>query len=268
MKTPLFLGLATLLLLSPARADDRDDDRDRRGRREETRVIIYQHAGFRGDTLVLYPGEAIDNMSGRTFENGSKLNDGISSIRIEGGAEVIAYENGRYRGEALRLTESVRDLTGRPVKGGVSVTWNDRISSIRVERTRGHDRNPGGGRPGNGRPGEDRPRGDPEKLIKASFLDFLGREPTAGELRDFRSRFLDQGWNERMLRDHLRSEEHYRHEAAELIVRRAYREVLGREADPVGLKQYRWAVLEKNWTESDVRDDLRKSAEFRNKPRN
>jgi hypothetical protein len=43
--------------------------------------------------------------------------------------------------------------------------------------------------------------------------------------------------------------------------------VLGREADPSGLKQYMWAVRDKGWTESDVRDDLRKSAEYRNKPR-
>jgi enamine deaminase RidA (YjgF/YER057c/UK114 family) len=39
---------------------------------------------------------------------------------------------------------------------------------------------------------------------------------------------IDQGWNERMLRDHLRTEDGYRNEAAETIVRRAYREVLGR----------------------------------------
>jgi hypothetical protein len=258
MKTALLSALSFLLLGAVAMADHRDE-RDERG----GRVIIFQHAGFGGDALVLYPGESIENMSGRTFDHGTKLNDSISSIRVEGNVEVFVYENARYRGEALRLTEHVRDLSGRPVKGSVSVSWNDRISSIRVERVRGRDRDHGHGRPGN-----DRPRGDPEKVIKSSFNDLLGREPTSGELRDFRNRFLDQGWTERMLRDHLRNEEHYRNEAAELIVRRAYREVLGREADPAGLKQYGWAVREKGWTESDVRDDLRKSAEYRNRPRN
>jgi hypothetical protein len=258
MKLPLFLGLGSLLLVSAALADHRDDD----GRRDRARVIVYQHAGFSGDALVLYPGESIDNMSGRTFENGAKLNDSISSIRVEGGAEVYVYENSRYRGEALRLTENARDLSGRPVSGSVSVSWNDRISSLKVERPRGRDRDREPDRPG------DKPRGDPEKIIRGTFTAILGREPTAGELRDFRNRMLDQGWTERMLRDHLRSEAHYRNEAAELIVRRAYREVLGREVDPSGLKQYSWAVREKGWTESDVRDDLRKSAEYRNRPRN
>ena len=256
MKPPLLPCLASLLLASTAWADHRDDER------REPRVIIYQHAGFSGDVLVLYPGESIDNLSGKTFENGGKLNDSISSIRVEGGAEVYAYENARYRGEALRLTENARDLTGRLVAGSVSVSWNDRISSIKVERTRGRDRDREPDRP------RDNPRGNPEKSIKDIFNDVLGREPSAGELRDFRNRMLDQGWTERMLRDHLRSEEHYRNEAADRIIRRAYRDTLGRDPDESGVRTYRRNLLEREWTESDVRDDLRKSAEYRNRSRN
>ncbi len=94
-----------------------------------------------------------------------------------------------------------------------------------------------------------------------------GREPSAGELREFRGRLLDAGWTERMLRDHLRTTDPYRRETAEQIVRRAYRDVLGREADESGLRTYRRNVLDRGWTESDVRDDLRKSAEYRNRPR-
>lgn len=257
MKPPLLPCLAYLLLASTAWTDHRDD-----GRRGGPRVIIYQHAGFSGDALVLYPGDAIDNLSGKTFENGGKLNDSISSIRVEGGAEVYAYENARYRGEALRLTENARDLTGRLVAGSVSVSWNDRISSIKVERTRGRDRDREPDRP------RDNPRGNPEKSIKDIFNDVLGREPSAGELRDFRNRMLDQGWTERMLRDHLRSEEHYRNEAADRIIRRAYRDTLGRDPDESGVRTYRRNLLEREWTESDVRDDLRKSAEYRNRSRN
>ena len=266
MKSPFSLSLVSLLLVTAALADHRDDDR----RRDGPRVILFQHAGFSGGALVLYPGESIENMSGATFDNGAKLNDSISSIRIEGDVEVYAYENSRYRGDAMRMTESARDLSGRPVAGGVSVSWNDRISSIKVEWVRGRDRDDRGRDRDDrerGRPGDDRLRGDPEKIIKDSFKDLLGREPDAGELRDFRNRMKDQGWTELMLRDHLRTEEHYRNEAAELIVRRAYREVLGREVDPNGLRQYSRNVRDKGWTESDVRDDLRKSAEYRNRPR-
>jgi hypothetical protein len=264
MKNSLSFSLAALLLVSTALADHRDDD----GRREGPRVILFEHAGYRGGALVLYPGESIENMSGETFDNGASLNDSITSIRIEGDVEVFAYENARFRGDALRLTESARDLSGRPVAGGVSVSWNDRISSIKVVWVKGREREyRSPARPGNSRPGDERLRGDPEKIIKDSFKDLLGREPDSGELRDFRNRMKDQGWTEPMLRDHLRTEKRYRNEAAELIVRRAYREVLGREADPGGLKHFSRNLLEKGWTESDIRDDLRKSDEFRNKHR-
>lgn len=263
--TVLFLG--ALLLTATVCADHDRDRRDRDDdRRPAGRVIIHQHAGFRGAALVLYPGDSIENMSGKSFDGGGKLNDSISSIRIEGDVELFVYENAHYRGEALRLTESARDLTGRFVAGGVGVSWNDRISSLRVERVRGRDRDRDRG-PGSDRRGGGRPPANPDKLIKDTFKDLLDREPDAGELREFRGRIKDAGWTERMLREHLRTEDRYRNEAAELIVRRAYREVLGREADPGGLRQYTWAVRDKGWTESDVRDDLRKSAEYRNKPR-
>ncbi|MFZ5496438.1 MAG: hypothetical protein ACOZE5_14030 [Verrucomicrobiota bacterium] len=263
MKNPLLPLLATALLFPASRADHRAD-RDYDSRRQGARVILYADAGFAGDSLVLYPGESIENMSGKTFENGGKLNDRISSLWLEGDVEVFVYANARFRGDALRLTDNAGDLTRRLVAGGVGVTWNDRISSIRIERVRGRDRERDRDRR---RPDDDRPRDNPDRMVQEAFSDILGREPDAGERREFRSRILDAGWTERMLRDHLRREDRYRTEAAELIVRRAYRDVLGREADPSGLRQYTWAVRDKGWTESDVRDDLRRSPEYRNKPR-
>ncbi len=255
MKAPLFLLLGLASLVSVSAADRRDF------RREEPRVIVFEHAGFQGDSLVLYPGDEIDNFSGKTFEHGGKLNDSISSIIIEGGAELFVYENAGYRGQALRVTESVRDLTGRLLSGAVDVSWNDRISSLRVAEIRGYSRP---GRPGP-RP---EPRLSPEKIEKivfVTFQDILGRKPDPGELSDFRGRFLDQGWTEGMLRDHLHTEERYRIELADKIIKRAYLDVLGREADPGGIKTYRRNLLERKWTEGDVKDDLRKSAEYRSK---
>jgi len=45
------------------------------------------------------------------------------------------------------------------------------------------------------------------------------------------------------------------------IVRRAYQDVLNREPDPAGLRVYRSHIIDDNWSERDVRDDLRKSPE-------
>ena len=257
MKTPLLLLLGLASLVAASADDYRERDRDHDRRREEPRIILFEHADFRGDALVLYPGDDIDNFSGKTFEHGAKLNDNISSIAIEGGAELYVYDNSRFRGEAMRLTESVRDLSGRLLTGAVGVSWNDRISSVKVSRIKGYERP--------GRP--DRPGADPEKIIRVTFTDILGRNPDPGELRDFRARFLDQGWNERMLRDHLRTEDRYRVEAADRIIKRAYLDVLGREPDASGLRTYRKNLLDRQWTEGDVRDSLRKSAEYRDRHR-
>ena len=242
--------LLLLMAVAPVQAQPRDR-RDNRGQERDRgpRVILYQHADYRGDALVVYPGDSLENLARLTFEGGGTLNDRISSIRVEGGAEVYVYENARYRGAVMRLTENTRDLTGRLIPAGVSASWNDRISSLRVEARQ--------------RVSRDEARVKPDVIIKQAYLDLLAREPDPSGLRNYRGLIIDQGWTELMVRDHIRRSDEFRREGADHIVRRAYLDLLGREPDPSGLKQYRWTLLEKDWTESDVRDDLRRSEEYR-----
>ncbi|HVZ22105.1 MAG TPA: peptidase inhibitor family I36 protein [Vicinamibacterales bacterium] len=49
------------------------------------------------------------------------------------------------------------------------------------------------------------------------------------------------------------------------IVRRAYQDVLGRDPDEGGLRQYRSRIIDNGWTEAQVRDSLRNSPEYREK---
>lgn len=51
----------------------------------------------------------------------------------------------------------------------------------------------------------------------------------------------------------------------DVIVRRAYEDVLGRQPDPDGLRLYRSRIIDDGWSEKDVRDALRKSPEYRDK---
>ena len=247
----LSLGLLSALITGQAQSRDRDN-REERGRDRDDdrqrgpRVILYEDAEYRGERLVLYPGDSLENLSGMTFGDGGRLNDRISSIRVEGGAEVYVHADARFRGAVMRLTENVRDLTGRLLPGSVSTSWNDRISSLRVEARR-----------------RDEPKADPDTVIKRAYLDLLGREPDPAGARDYRSLIIDQGWTEMMVRDNIRRSDEFRREGADWIVRRAYLDVLGREADPDGLRLYRGKVLDKSWTEGDVRDALRKSDEYR-----
>lgn len=47
------------------------------------------------------------------------------------------------------------------------------------------------------------------------------------------------------------------------IVRRAYEDILHREPDPTGLRIYRSHIIDEGWSEAQVRDELRRSPEFR-----
>lgn len=54
---------------------------------------------------------------------------------------------------------------------------------------------------------------------------------------------------------------------ADRIVRRAYQDLLGREPDESGLREFRRRIIEDGWTEADVREALRRSSEFRQQAR-
>jgi hypothetical protein len=49
------------------------------------------------------------------------------------------------------------------------------------------------------------------------------------------------------------------------IIRRAYQDILSREPDAAGLRTYRSHIIDDGWTETQVRDALRSSPEYRDK---
>jgi hypothetical protein len=51
----------------------------------------------------------------------------------------------------------------------------------------------------------------------------------------------------------------------DVIVRRAYQDILEREPDPSGLRTYRSHIIDDGWTEQQVREALRNSQEYRQK---
>jgi hypothetical protein len=108
---------------------------------------------------------------------------------------------------------------------------------------------------------------DIEKIINRAYQDVLQRNVDDTGMRTFRSRMIEQGWTEQMVRDALRKSEEYRTVTVVAIVRRAYRDLLGREPDGGGERHYVYQLLNRGWSEEDVRNDIRKSAEFRNRQR-
>ena len=127
-----------------------------------------------------------------------------------------------------------------------------------------------------------------DRIVGRAYGDVLGREPDSNGLRIYRDKVLNQGWDEYDVNAALRKSPEYRQKGlgtnagataqsgkskstttraqAEDVVRRAYQSVLGRDPDP-GSQGYVDHVLRDHWTEADVARELRKSAEYRSKPR-
>jgi hypothetical protein len=56
-----------------------------------------------------------------------------------------------------------------------------------------------------------------------------------------------------------------RGEEPDRIIRRAYQDVLGRDPDEGGFRQYRSRIIDDHWTEEQIRNSLRNSPEYRDK---
>jgi hypothetical protein len=120
-----------------------------------------------------------------------------------------------------------------------------------------------------------------ERIVRQAYLDILGREPDRSGLRQYTDAIVNRGWSEGEVRRSLRESPEYRERArhgyyrsgseygygynarAELIVRRAYRDALGREPDPSGMREYTRRVVRDGWTERDVERAIRASYEYR-----
>ena len=104
-----------------------------------------------------------------------------------------------------------------------------------------------------------------DRAIVRAYRDVLEREPDDSGREHYRG-LLIQGWTEEQLRAHLRDSVEYRVDLPDAKTTRAYREILGREPDRSGLESYRKKLVDHGWTEQSVEADLRKSAEFRERP--
>jgi Beta/Gamma crystallin len=233
------LVLAAAVFGSPSLVAQRSRDLPRDG------ACFYKDANYRGDFFCAEAGEDLSSMP-------SGANNEVSSIRIYGRVDIRVFEDSRYRGASLRVDSDLRDLQ--------SEGFNDKISSIEIERRSGRGSS-GGGRSG---------PANPELIIRRAYQDILRRDPDADGMRSYRSKIIDDGWTERDVREDLRRSAEYRdkttmtREQAEGIVRRAYLSVLEREPDS---ESRGWVdrVLRDRWTQQDVERELRKSPEYRSR---
>jgi hypothetical protein len=86
-------------------------------------ACFYRDRNFGGDFFCLRRGESRESLGG--------LGDDISSIRVFGGARVTVYNDRDFRGGKAQTRGDLADLRNWSYQGGH--TWNNRISSVRVQ---------------------------------------------------------------------------------------------------------------------------------------
>lgn len=242
------LGLLLLVpLLAPAQPCFGPDH-------AEPAVLIYARPDFRGPFLAFYPGDEVPHLGNLRFPDGSRVNDRVVSVQVQGRASVLLYEDSRYRGHVLRARTDIRNLTHRFLPDSPN-HWGYRISSLRVERESHVIRGAPPLRPARA-----------EALIHASYRRLFDRNADDEGLRYYSRLMLEQGWTIDMIEDRLRRSDEYHSLRVDRFIHEAYREILRREADPTGLAHYRRLIVERNWDLERVKRDLRRSAEFRRLP--
>jgi len=212
------------------------------------RASFYTELDFRGDVLVVEAGAAIDNLEFVRDPRHRPFNDRFRSVRLEGPIRVAVFEHSQFRGAATWLNRPTPDLTAYSLGQTDAVSWDRAISSLQVEAAP------------NGPVFNAWNRRDADRAIRAAYRDILGRDPDAAGLRFYLGRLLDAGWSEPQLRDALRRSDEFRSRDFSAIVRRVYREVLGRDPDTSGLASYTRA-LGRGQTEAELRAELRRSRE-------
>ncbi len=106
-----------------------------------------------------------------------------------------------------------------------------------------------------------------EAVVRRAYRDVLGRDPDEHGLQTYVGILQDRGWDESRLRNELMRSAEYRTVVVPREITTLYREVLGREPDPAGLRFYTDRVVRANWTFSRVKDALERSPEYRARPR-
>lgn len=188
------------------------------------RVTFYSEPNFKGDALTLEAGAVVENLDTLRRDDTRPWTFGISSVRIEGSARATVYSGPHFAGDRLEISRDVADLYGEN-RNQPGTTWDRAIASVAVSGQRAAPTTVY--RQGGGTTYVVAPPGPRPQMAQ-------------GERRVI-----------------------YNQRTADLVIERAYREVLGRVADPAGVQHYRQKLMREGWTERQVIEDLKRSREAR-----
>ena len=213
------------------------------------RAYFFTEPGFQGECFTVEAGTNLDNLERILDSTGQPFNDRIHSIQLEGPLRLVVFQHAGFQGESIWINGDVPDLRAYAFAPGSSGSWARNVSSVQLQGVEGGvvvflrwDRR------------------EAERVVRAYYLDYLGREPDPIGKRHYLTYLLEGGWSEEQLREAIRRSPEFRSRDVDAIIRREYREVFHREPDASGLNTYRKA-LGRGMTISQMRGDLMNSRE-------
>jgi hypothetical protein len=249
------------------------------------RVTFFTEPNFKGEAVTVEAGASVENLDRLQRPSQAPWTFAISSVRVEGAARATVFTGPNFTGDRLEISRSIPDLYAEQRGRQDGATWDRSIASLAVtgpQRVVTAPPQPRGGYeppptvvvvpapappPVIVQPVQPvRPRMDrrtAELVVQRAYREVLNRPADPEGLRTYRDRLIFDGWSEQQIVQQLQRSSEARSINADEAINRAYREVLGRDADPNGLAAYR-AKWRDGWTQGQIRDDLRRSVEGRN----
>lgn len=195
------------------------------------RVTFYTEPNFRGEALVVEAGASVENLDRMIRANQRPWSFAISSVHVDGAARATVFSAAGFSGERLEIARSISDLYGAARMREPGATWDRAIASVTVNGPQQMVVTPP---PPHARPMERPP---------TTVVIVAPPPPPPVIVQEVRPR-LDR-------------------RTAELIVQRAFREVLNRPADPEGLRTYADRLIREGWSEEQMIQQLQRSGEAR-----
>ncbi len=250
-------------------------------------VTFYTEPNFKGEALLVEAGATVANLDLLRRSNQRPWIFAISSMKVEGAARATLYSGPDFSGQRVDISGSIADLYSVQRGYEAGATWDRAIASVAVTGPQpvvvarpppavryetvppppttvyvvpGPTRGPPPEMVGPPRPHYDRRTA--EFVVQQAFREVLGRRADPEGLHTYRDRLMYEGWSEDQMVAQLQRSDEARRINPDESIRRAYREVLGRDPDANGLAHYR-AKWRDGWTQGQIRDDLRRSHEGR-----
>lgn len=238
------------------------------------RVTFYSEPNFKGHAVTVEAGANVPNLATLQREGAGGWAQAISSVQVEGTARAVLYSATGFQGDRMEVARSIADLYDARRSGGG--TWDRAVASVtvigpsRVVVEPAPTYRPSPPPPTTVVVVQEPPpvmvrrisAYEAEAMVRRAYREVLARSVDPEGLRLYRERILREGWTEAQLIAHLQRSDEARSVSADAAITRMYREVLGRDPDPAGLNHYRQRWRD-GWTQGQIRDDLRRSAENR-----